>query len=990
MKFWHFFTLLLPALLSAQNPSSCRLDLGPNPTVCTGASFLLNPNPIPGAQYNWSGPIGLSCTSCPTPLLTLNTPGSYTYFVTLTTNQCVLKDTLTVTVLNGQHPRYNIIDDMTLCKGLFVSLGGPAVGNNSYTWFTADGSFNAFTSNPVVGPTKTTTYYLSTGNSAVCPVNALDSVVITVSNPPTLLLQADTAICKGQTVALGRTVVEPNTTYKWTPGTGLNNAEIANPIATPQQKTTYTLAAINNGCEVTRAVTVDVLDVSLQLNVGDTIGLCAGKSVEIKATTGSGGGGLSWAPLTGLQLLAGGSTAIATPTQDVLYTVTAQILNCTVSKQVYVKVNALPSKLNILPADTTICQGSTIVLQTQALDPAAYPGLQYQWLSAPGQLTATNLPQMSVKPNGTTRYSRLTSFGGCMVTVETTVSVVPAPFIEASPTQSSVCAGQSVQLSVSYQPGIFNITWSPQDGLDCSSCENPIAKPSQSSIYIVTGQSDRCPATDTVYVDVSEKPSFIFPTKTEICIGDSVRLNTGTVYASTNYQWTSTAAGFGNVTDAQPLIKPTETATYYVLAQNNCGSDQGQVSIFVSDGKLTTSKDTTICKGASITLHAAGAFPGTYLWTTGQTDQTIVVKPNQSTFYTVQYTYPGGCSQTKMVTVFLSGENAALQFPTDRQLCAGENIELNSLSSTSAEYKWTSNPPGFSSMDAKPKLTPTTSTTYLVETKLGNCRIQDSLRVEVFTASLSLPPDITVCAGDLVSLTATGVASISATYEWSNGKTSSTINETPVRTTTYSVQYLFGDNCSLQEDITVNVRPGFDSVSITMDPDTNKIFSGESLALRAVVKPTQSLTNFTFEWLENGTTTIGTTESVLLERISADPPTRLFKVTVKAPNGCVRTDTVSVAVCPDIVRFPNAFTPGNDDLNERFGMHVIGGNAAVEKMTVYNRWGQLIFESVDPKAAWDGAVDGQAAPSDVYLFIIQYRLGDGTLKIEKGEVTLVR
>ena len=148
--------------------------------------------------------------------------------------------------------------------------------------------------------------------------------------------------------------------------------------------------------------------------------------------------------------------------------------------------------------------------------------------------------------------------------------------------------------------------------------------------------------------------------------------------------------------------------------------------------------------------------------------------------------------------------------------------------------------------------------------------------------------------------------------------------------------------------------------------------------------------NFAFEWLENGTTAIGTTESILLERISADPPTRLFKVTVKAPNGCVRTDTISIAVCPDIVRFPNAFTPGNDELNEHFGMYVIGGKAAVEKMGIYNRWGQLIFESADPKAVWDGTIDGQEAPSDVYLFIIQYRLGDGTLKIEKGEVTLLR
>lgn len=987
MKFWLYFILLaLPASFQAQ--INCRLNLGADPVVCTGASFTLNPHPVSGAQYSWSGAAGLSCTNCPSPIVTLNTAGSYTYFVTMTNGTCVLRDTLTVRVLNGQQPRYNIIDDMTLCKGLFVSLGGPAVGTNSYSWFTSNGSFNAFTSNPVAGPNQTTTYFLSVGNAA-CSVNALDSVVIKVINPPALAVQQDTAVCRGQAVTLGRTTTEANTTYEWTPATGLNNAKIANPVATPQSTTTYELKAVNAGCEASRTVTISVIDVSLQLNTPDTIGLCAGKSIEIRATAPP-TALLRWEPLTGLQLQSGGTVAIAAPTQDQRYTVTAQVFNCRITREVFVKVNTLPSKLNILPTDTTICEGSVITLRTQALDPVAYPGIQFEWAAAPGLLGDIHAPEMNVKPAFNTRYSRTTTFGGCSVLVETNVSVIPAPFIEASPVTASICAGESVQLGVTYQPGISNISWSPQDGLDCFSCENPVAKPSQSVMYIVSGQSDRCPATDTVRIEVSEKPSFIFPVKTEICIGDSVRLNSGPVFATTQYAWTSTEPGFGNVSDPTPLIKPSETATYYVLAKNQCGSEQGQVSIFVSDGKLTVNKDTTICKGATATLHAAGAFPGSYQWTSGQTTQTIVVKPVQSTFYTVQYSYPGGCSQTKMVTVFVAGENAALQFPPDLNLCAGDSLKLNAAASPGATYQWSSQPPGFSAGTAGPVVKPDQNTVYYVDTKLGNCRSRDSVQVSVFKGTLSVSRDTAICAGDALALTATGTSNSSARYEWSNGKTNAVITEAPVRTTTYTVRYLFGDNCVLLEDVVVTVRPGFDSVRIVADPDTNKIFSGENLSLRAVIKPTQSLANFAFEWLENGVNLNVNAESVQLERISADPPTRLYQVTVKAPNGCIRTDTVSIAVCPDIIAFPNAFTPGNDDINEAFGMHVIGGNATVEKMTVYNRWGQLIFESDDPKARWDGMADGKEAPSDAYLFIIQYRLGDGTLKIEKGEVTLIR
>lgn len=91
-------------------------------------------------------------------------------------------------------------------------------------------------------------------------------------------------------------------------------------------------------------------------------------------------------------------------------------------------------------------------------------------------------------------------------------------------------------------------------------------------------------------------------------------------------------------------------------------------------------------------------------------------------------------------------------------------------------------------------------------------------------------------------------------------------------------------------------------------------------------------------------------------------------------------------------RFPNAFTPNGDGVNDTyqplFVCPVITTNFAV-----YNRWGEKVFESRDPEAAWDGLVDGVPAPSDVYGWRLEYAaLRDNQRQTitTKGEVTLLR
>jgi gliding motility-associated-like protein len=97
----------------------------------------------------------------------------------------------------------------------------------------------------------------------------------------------------------------------------------------------------------------------------------------------------------------------------------------------------------------------------------------------------------------------------------------------------------------------------------------------------------------------------------------------------------------------------------------------------------------------------------------------------------------------------------------------------------------------------------------------------------------------------------------------------------------------------------------------------------------------------------------------------------------------------SIEIVPELAIYvPNAFTPNDDKLNDTFGP--VGEGLVEYKMQVYNRWGNLIFESTDTKKQWDGTYMDVLCKQDVYIYKISAR-GENTQRINKmGEVTLLQ
>lgn len=92
------------------------------------------------------------------------------------------------------------------------------------------------------------------------------------------------------------------------------------------------------------------------------------------------------------------------------------------------------------------------------------------------------------------------------------------------------------------------------------------------------------------------------------------------------------------------------------------------------------------------------------------------------------------------------------------------------------------------------------------------------------------------------------------------------------------------------------------------------------------------------------------------------------------------------------IKYPNAFTPDGDTLNDTFAPYFEDCSFLNYDLKIFSRWGELIFESKDEGVGWDGRVDGKDMSSDVFIWTLNYQLLDkeGDHFSEKGEVTLLR
>ena len=111
----------------------------------------------------------------------------------------------------------------------------------------------------------------------------------------------------------------------------------------------------------------------------------------------------------------------------------------------------------------------------------------------------------------------------------------------------------------------------------------------------------------------------------------------------------------------------------------------------------------------------------------------------------------------------------------------------------------------------------------------------------------------------------------------------------------------------------------------------------------------------------------------------------VYSVTVRDVFGCVQSDTVEVlSDCNPNIYIPNSFTPNNDGVNDEF--RIYGSEIDFDRMMIFNRWGELIFETTALDMGWGG----EEWPVGVYFYRVYYRDSQGLNEKVLGSLSLIR
>lgn len=120
------------------------------------------------------------------------------------------------------------------------------------------------------------------------------------------------------------------------------------------------------------------------------------------------------------------------------------------------------------------------------------------------------------------------------------------------------------------------------------------------------------------------------------------------------------------------------------------------------------------------------------------------------------------------------------------------------------------------------------------------------------------------------------------------------------------------------------------------------------------------------------------------------------RVTGVAAEGCVASDDLLVLmIIPPKVYIPSTFSPNADGINDIFSVYANLQVRSVRNLAIYDRWGNGLYARADlpvndPNAGWDGYYRGKLMDPGVYVYVIEVELIDGSTRIYKGDVTLVR
>jgi autotransporter-associated beta strand protein len=765
--------------------------------VCEGsANIVLTSDAATGNQWYKDGsPIGGATAT--TLNITTNPANSGSYTVISTVSSCASAVSNAVAVTINALPLTTPVvapATTTVCSGstVTVNIAGSQAGIN-YELF--DGVTSL--SSPVAGTggainivtsaltANTTITVRATNPTTLCTVLLSGTSVVTVTPippAPNVTPAGPVIVCEGSAnIVLTSDAATGNQWYKDGSPIGGETATTLNITTNPANSGNYTVISTVSSCAsaVSNAVaiTINALPLTTPVVTPATPTICSGSTVTVNIAGSQ--AGINYELFDGVTSLSspvagtGGAINIVTSALTANTTITVRATNpttlCTtlLSGTSVVTVTPIPPAPNVTPAGPVIvCEGSANIVLTSD---AATGNQWYKDGSPIGGATATTL-NITTTPANSGSYTVISTVSSCSSAVSNAVAVtinaLPFNTPGVSPINTIICSGSTVTVNIiGTEPGI---NYTLYDG------GTPVSVPvagTGGSVNLIstalvantvltveaqnplTGCSIILPGTTTVTVSATIPTPVIVPAgSVTACVGDPVVILTSN--ATSGNQWYKDGVPIPGETNQTLSISTgvVNSGSYTVYEiQGGCTSAASlpvNVTIHSIASPPVVSNPNPICVGGAIpSLTASGTSIQWYsdaglttLVGTGSpfTPSSSEVDNLTAGSYFLYVTQTIGCeSSASTVTVVVNAAIVA-DAGADSNLCVGQSITLGGSPSAvggngTYTYSWTSSPPGFTSTQSNPVVTPTLgATSYILQvTDAFGCTNTDQIDITV-------------------------------------------------------------------------------------------------------------------------------------------------------------------------------------------------------------------------------------------------------------------
>jgi gliding motility-associated-like protein len=661
------------------------------------------------------------------------------------------------------------------------------------------------------------------------------------------------------------------------------------------------------------------------------------------------------------------------------------------------------------------CNGVAIATPSGGTSPYSY-----NWSS--GQITsnATNLCAGSFSIT-------VTDSNACTVTNNFTITQ-PQPISSTVSSTNNNCGQPDGTATVSNvtgggSPGTYSYLWSASAGSQSSATATGLV----SGTYTVTITSGQCDTTASVVVNETPPPTAFATGTSTTCNGVCDATATVTPSGGTNpqnygYNWTN-----GQTTQTATGLCAGSYSVTVTDLNNNCKVVTSANISQPTQVTVITSKDTTICVQSNATISASasgGNSPYNYTWDNGFTGSgPHIVSPSSVQCYSVTATDVNGCpSFPATVCVSLYDPIVVTGF-TDQTICPGNSVDISALATggiipPNYSYSWNNGATTGPFVTLTPTGTQGDTVTYMVVAS-DNCSPNDTDYVDITFFPIpdpSFTPDSTFgCAPIKVTfIRKDTIPSSTCLWDLGDGTIVTGCDSVPHTYSTPGTYYITltivsTDGCKSittpPGQVVVNPNPIAD---FTMSPNPTDI-QNLLISFTDLSQGNINQWNWTFynndssniigtSNLQNPTYNFASNQQNPFIYFIEDSGIYPVHLLVKTLFGCTDDTTLYLEVNPIFyVNIPNAFTPNGDGKNDFFFPVGIGIDPYRNyNFYIFNRWGDMIFESHALDDPWDGtarALGGNAiVPQDVYVWKLEVQeVGGKNIKHRfVGHVTLIR